>query len=632
MTELSKIYQPRTGINFSKDLEASLKSEEVLLSPEKTEELRRFSYGLFEGKLGNLKTETELSLEDVNRLSLAESEQTFYMPYFTVSEYEIRQAMDCYPVEGNKTRQDQVEEILQDRAKLGFVEHDQQGNNTDMLSNVEFIQQNFTTKDRKQIATRSQNFKKALIASTILKKDSSLEAETSEDDSLTINYDPGVLLKKLKGLRDFKKFYKQVRSELKDPDDELSQQKIQLVDIHIGRVNSLIAVLYPSVLSLIKQREKGTEVNPQDDPILVEIEKCAPIFKLVNFYKPKEGESNLESFIRRLDYLRNGAVINGEGRVSALSPELLSYAKELDEHPADGQATEPKELTDVEMQEIDNTVWDAQTMASFFKSVLRRIDCLSKHDSDWDEVDKRSTWAEDEKFQIIIVPKAGSLAVNSVKGVIKIPASFKRSLSDINPAGCLPLAAHELAHVLQAFYDRELGKSIPLARIKGRHALPIRESGGLSQEKVVQEKYFGRSKLEYPHYLRAVMAKINGAGRVNVARAFYDSYRRSFPASEANNAAFLAADRTARIYRYGGHNTQVLDYLEQALVAREISRLDANSALEFILSSGTFDIKDMSTLKSMGLVSGELKVKISPAEIVMKEFLENIYLTGSKRE
>jgi hypothetical protein len=172
---------------------------------------------------------------------------------------------------------------------------------------------------------------------------------------------------------------------------------------------------------------------------------------------------------------------------------------------------------------------------------------------------------------------------------------------------------------LQAIIDRQIGDTIPLARIKGRHALALREGAGANQERVIQSEYFGREGSASTHYLRALQAKLDGEDVVGVARAFLDSYREDFPNVPIDKAASVSADRALRLYRNGGYNSQPLDYIEQGLIAAELDKLDPEVARRFILGAGSFNVKDLATLAKIGLFKLP-DVEFSPAHDVMRVF------------
>jgi hypothetical protein len=200
-----------------------------------------------------------------------------------------------------------------------------------------------------------------------------------------------------------------------------------------------------------------------------------------------------------------------------------------------------------------------------------------------------------------------------------------RPLVGANPTGALPLVAHELGHVLQGFADYELGEQIPLAKIKGRRYRILREAGGVYQERVINRDYLGNDRQANLHYLQAYIAKREGKNRLEVARVFYESTTagRTLTSQEIEAARTFAVSRTARLYRYGGHNSQVLDYVEQSIVCDILmQRLMPEQVDAFLLGSTSFSLEDSALLHCYGLLVLPMKAPFSPAHDVMRIFLD----------
>lgn len=126
------------------------------------------------------------------------------------------------------------------------------------------------------------------------------------------------------------------------------------------------------------------------------------------------------------------------------------------------------------------------------------------------------------------------------------------------------------------------------------------------------------------HYLNAYIAKINGGNRLQVARAFYKAIitGKTLDAQQDEQARQLAINRTGRLYRHGGHSSQVLDYVEQSVVCDILARqLKPAQADALLLGSTSFCLQDSVLLHRYGLITLPQQAPISPARDVMRVFM-----------
>ncbi|HSW90727.1 MAG TPA: hypothetical protein VLF64_01895, partial [Candidatus Saccharimonadales bacterium] len=274
-------------------------------------------------------------------------------------------------------------------------------------------------------------------------------------------------------------------------------------------------------------------------------------------------------------------------------------------------------------RELEGINWDAKQIKQCVETVLEKWSVLSGHTVTWQEVDGRDGFAPDGKFQVIITPRRKNMSVDSTRRLVNIPEGTVRPLVGLYPAGALPLIAHELSHVLQAYADYELGQQIPLARIKGRRYRILREAGGAYQEKILCRDYLGLDRAPNLHYLIGYTAKVNGSTRLQVARAFYESLiqGKSLTNDEDLAARTLAVNRSSRLYRYGGHSSQALDYVEQSVVCGVLmERLSPDQVDAFLLGSTSFSLEDSALLHRFGLLTLPARAAYSPAQDVMRVF------------
>ncbi|HEU5121880.1 MAG TPA: hypothetical protein VFT59_03460 [Candidatus Saccharimonadales bacterium] len=596
------LYNKRSGIDIQEDLEAILDEPEIHLSDTERERLEQFAQGLMIGATEGVECDASGSLEDVFSRSITGSQETFYPGYF-------------YSAEGAK-----------DAHALG------ESDSRKSLVNIELMNHTLGEKQRKEIAARSRDWYKQQIAEALLEAPSH-DRDFPEEVELTVSYNPDKLLNKFDDLQRYREFYRDVKHKLKENErysGRMGEAKDSIVDRYLRRVNGLVADLYPSIFALAEQLQLGEETD-QVAEWKERLAECAPV--VAHLYDSREDSLNdtkdhetFDRFARRLDHFRNGAELQSSG-FTAVSQEIAGYAEKASQSSERSLQLQPI-LPDSLIDTLDKTECNAKQLARLTSDVLREWGLLSQETATWEEVDNRTGTAADDLYQVIITPKQKSLAVDTMKKIVLVPASFKRTFTQASPAGALLVCAHELAHVQQGVFDEALAKRMPLAKIKGRQAAILREAGGKYQERQILERYLGRSYSPNAHYLRAFQEKLAGGNIVQVARAFYESY------SAQNNIARdskkdqaareLAADRVLRLYRFGGHNSQPLNYIEQELIVERLSSMSEEERGAFLLAAGSFNIHDAAMLRKIGMLELPKRAVVDPAEDVMNVFLRSL--------
>lgn len=569
------------------------------LSDDQQQIVFAFAEGLFKGKTAEAASDSPLSLSDILSLRALSQKHTFYVGYFAETS------------EGRKDARvlgiiDQAAEVVPER----LLE----------ISRIAKI----PLEVRAEIAQRSCRWAREQLATQLLHDESTDETYLAPQ-RLTVNYDPDAILQKAAAVRSYQLFYEQVsRSLAREPDTRVVEAKRVVLELYAGRLRAMAAVdVLPAVLSL---EDQLTFARPSAQKSAWEkaIQRAAPPIGALHVLAGEPRIMARSTYARHLDAIRQGAPyeldeVHGQPEsFTAQTVADLQRALELLQKPADFLRK-----TSLGLQ-LEKVVWHAPEIKSFIEEILRTWDMLSEQSVVWAEVERRAGFAPDGKFQVVITPRRTHMTVDSVRRIVNVPETIARPLAGLYPAGALPLIAHELTHVLQAFADYELGRRIPLARIKGRRYRIVREAGGVYQESIMAKKYFGTSRRPNWHYLAAYQEKLLGRSRVAVARAFYESYvaDRQLNAEEAAAARELAVDRTARLYRRGGYNSQVLDYLEQSVVcAVLLERTDPVRANAFLLGASSFNLEDSAALHRYGLLSIPTGVAYSPVVAVMDTFL-----------
>lgn len=575
------------------------------LTAEQKDHVYAFAAGLFMGHIDDMHCQSPYSLTEMQALRALAHKQSFYIDYFHAS------------AQGE-----------QDLITLGIAKEASTEEIQKRLLNTNDITRTVSAEDRKNIASRSAEWAKNAIA-TQLHQNAATDDAFTLPARQTVNYNPDALLEKAASVHDYRVFYARVSESLAaEPDALLAHAKRAVLELHVGRLHAMAAVdVFPGLLSLEDQLTRS-EPSAQVTTWLRELARVAPAIGALHDFSDEARSAARESYARHLDAIRQGAAFE-LGDVSNKETALflqqalsdLTDAIELSE----GEPSLQKTALGAELETVR---WRALDIQRFVESLLARWDMLSAQRVTWSDVDQRQGFAPDEKFQVIITPHRKNMSVDSTRRVINIPATIERPLAGLYPAGALPLIAHELTHVLQAFADYDLGQRIPLARMKGRRYRILREAGGVYQEYVLARDYFGTNREPNNHYIRAYQAKLSGAGRVAVARVFYESLvaGKGLSAEEDAAARDLAVNRTSRLYRYGGHSSQVLDYVEQSVVCNVLlQRLMPEQVNAFLLGGSSFSLEDSARLHKFGLFALPDGPVRSPAEEVIQLFLNKIY-------
>lgn len=598
---LAPMYSPRNGVGVEAEIRELFTAPEHRLSPEDTEEIIEYGYELLEGQTDTAQCEAKEDLETIHRTPATTAEQTFYLRYFL-------------------TPQGQV-----DLQSLGIREIGSFKGGKDQLSNIEHVMAAASKKTRKEAAARSLKWYKAELADRLLQHPRTDQFYTDEE-VVTVNYEPEKLLTKLEGLQAYRRFYNgQVRGLRAQPDSPLRAAKLDLLAIYKGRLNNIVADLYPNAFNLARQLYDQGGSDELKDRLKTTVPVVGHLFE----HKPVwERDKLVDEFAQRLDLVRSGAdwAQTSEGFISTpVSSEVRGLVEDL-KTKSEQITTEPLLPQDA-IEELKHVTWNAEQVKELNEAVLHKWGMHSAYAATWSEVQERKGPAPDGLFQVVITPEKDSLSIDSARFVMYIPASFNRGLMDTTPAGVLPLSAHELEHCVQAMFDRKAGENIPIARIKGRRYVTMREAGGVYNETRLLKRYFGINSETNVHYLRALDAKLQGGNKMQVIRAFYESLRSSSqeqPWSQEQEAKMrsMAVDRTLRLYRNSGHNSQPLDYVEQALIVNALQSLSETQISAFLTAAGSLNTSDTVVLHRLGLVKIEHAVDINVVDDVMQVFLD----------
>lgn len=583
------VYGERSGVGVQGYLEVLLAPPEISLDDAEREQARDFAEQLMQGYTRDgssvhdpqriAQGKLPRSLEQVNRISVASARHTFYMGYFDTPAG------------------------LNELISVGLVSDIEDADDLDYDSRLAAASRDNHIGDLQARLTRDPEY----------------DQYQPEPEVWHHFNDPDKILHKFELLQSYLQFYRGMRPEVGNIVDwRMREVKCTLLDVHIRKVNSLIAGMYPTLLHLAQE----LQLQPESDETrrlqgrLVEV---APAAEYITQTDDPEGYKWL--LTTHLDLVRNGAAWSENKMVvQPISQEVMALADELDSKGSDSGL--PDAIISPELiQELAAIRWDAPQLKSFIETILNDWQLLSGEQTDWSAINKRSGMAGDEKWQVVITPKKQSMAVDGIKKVVFVPEKFSRTLTQEGEAGVLPLAAHELKHVIQSEYDAVIGQAIPLARMKGHNYVAMREMGGIVEERKLRAM-LGQDRPVNTTYLRALQTKLAGGNRTQAARSFLEASLTRVPLEQRIRTA---GKNILRLYRHGGNDSQSLNYIEQELILRSLSQLPEEQVTAIATAGGSFSLRDSAELHRVGLLELPKRVPQKPAEDVMRIYFERFH-------
>lgn len=592
-------YSERGGSDSAQHLESLHQPPEYPLSEVEREAALVFGRGLVLGQVESLEVRTGMSLEAVNKMTFMGSERTLYPDYF------------------------QTEAGKQDAAELG-VEPSSPRELAEALLDVPPLINRVGEKGIAAIANRNKRWYQEQLMSR-LADEPTQDVQYQEPESVIVQLHPERFLERLENLQAYRDFYRAVQQQLSHQYDapHLHQAKRTLLHIHQAKVNTMTAQMYTHAVNLFRQLDRPA-ADEQEREYQRRLVACVPFLKEVQLAEAEERAERLQDLSERLaprmDRIRFGVDLDEEGHFSPVSHELRVLVAELEDHtPEAPRATLPADV----LAEMKTTRWQAPVFKDFIETLLARLDLLSAETVDAATARQRQGRAADDKWQVVITPDFDALTVHSPEGVVYVPESFDRKLLQFGPSGALPVAGHELTHVLQFEHNRRLSAQLPIIDIKGRRSATLTEMGGILYERELFE-HAGLVRPSNPHYLRALEAKLNGGNAVQVARAYLDSSVGHQQLSESDlKKRRLTAVRSSRRHYRGGYETQALDYLEQELIMRSLSAYDESFRSTVAQAAAGLSLADIAALHAVDLWHLPPTPEVNPAEEVLKVYLES---------
>lgn len=418
--------------------------------------------------------------------------------------------------------------------------------------------------------------------------------ELSRDFSRVMVFDDTAKMRNtLQALGDYREFYLKVRKDLKHSgiDDLVGRTKRDISSLYLKIVNGKLAEIYPDALWAWDQaRAAGSETEQRD------LREAWPAGESLSGTNPLIRHH----FIEALDHLRNGTSYKN-GLATSINHELRELFQDAQDNT---EIHHPGRFNSEEYRRLGGVYLDAAGMQAFCKDILDELGLLSTESEDTYRPD-RGERAADGKWQVVVRSEVSAMGAEDPEGVLEIPADFRRSITKPTaPVGVVPGAAHEIAHIYQLNNARNNGGSLRVAsKIRGRSSLVLRESGSIWAESLVQSELFGVNRPYSPHYMRAMEVLESGGGEKLAIKAFSDSYRAANPSESFEDSVKIAESRVMRLCRrYGGYNSQPLNYAQTASFVERADRLSDEQAA-MVFSEGSFDLPDMVMLHKYGLLN-----------------------------
>jgi hypothetical protein len=597
-------YSERNSVGVERHIQSLFEPPEFPLDPSGLQEVKDFSTDILHGNsVDGIECKAGRNLELLLRVSVLKDVVSFDLDYFRTPA-------------GND-----------DLARLGLGGDTSDDELKKRLYDYYAIDELLGVKGRKELATRTSNWRRDLISEKL--------AHTNESDtlyqpehSITVVFNPEALLSKLQDLQAHRSYLRQVIGSLKaDIKTNTRDAKIVSAEILLARTNNMAAELYPAAIALAKQLDE-MESDASTQVMVDHLCNAAPFLSQVFKSEKQDDKDRISTYLehwqsrglRRIDYLTNGIGLNRSGEITPINHAIEVWADGYSPIEADSSAE--RVFSDEELTVMDQTVWGAEQTKQYGEAIIGEWNLLSAHQATWEEVDNRTGPAEDNKWQFVVTPRKKALAVNGPKKVVYVPEDLQRTLTQISEAGVIPLLGHETAHILQNEFDQTLAEQVPAAAIKGRRNITMRELGGVMEETEVQAA-FGRIRPTNFHYLRALQVKEGGGNPLQVARSFYESLcpdPSEVSEAKLNDLRKQAADRSRRFYRAGGHDTQPLDYVEQGFIGQTLAAFPVTERKALAIAGGSFSLSDAALLHKYGLLELPRSIDKDPAQTAIKVF------------
>lgn len=366
-----------------------------------------------------------------------------------------------------------------------------------------------------------------------------------------------------------------------DPDD-VEAAKRAVIDVYLGKINTLITSDFASLLYVHDQADAAGDG---------ELSQRAVDAMLPSIQSASDNPVMRSRLLQRFDYISNGMGLDEDGHASPITDILLKNAGIIDAEQRDAV------FTPEETEVLKQTMLSPETMQRIFTNVIAKAGLLSSEDpSTWSTTRKER--AADGLWQVVIHPTKNSFSVSGISGAYMTP-NEARSIYDVDVVG----GFHELQHINQCEADLEIGKTFKLCNVKGRRVSMLREGGANLVQRQAERRFFGKSKpIGSLTYARALQVMQRGGSLAEAARAFFDEKVRLEGGSfDDRKLANEAADRVLRFKRQYSSNSAPLSYAEEAVFMHELSG-ESPEAQQRATAITSLDLVDQVRLHKFGLL------------------------------
>lgn len=480
-------------------------------------------------------------------------------------------------------------------------------------------------KKRSDLCGRSRDWSERRLFERIsasMLDDGSIRTEASDNPAITkIQLTPEKTLAKLSALRQFKarlrSYEESLESELAKKSASFRTVLSGIISLYRVRVNHMLADNASAAFAVEQKRKSLGDISLSEDE--------ASILKLVS------GTEAPEKNLSRYDKFINGAA-SGYGpdqQRTQVDDDLLRFAEEFESEYVSSLMLrrEQIEATGLDQEKLFSESIPVTQVESLAQEVLDSYGLLSEHPPESYSPDRPGP-APDGKWQFIASDASKITSIDSKRKVVHC-GKKNQSITTLIPV----TLAHEIeGHVLQ----HENKSKIPLRLFKklgsGRTDI-FAECGAMSNQDTVSRQAFGYSSPTHPHYIRAMVKKLEGGDYAECLKAFYESalkgprLQRAVGSlsdeefrKQAEKNLKLAINRTKRLFREGADfssretslsNSKDTVYLEQVRLFQKLKEhglekyafvlgADLNT-LVFLMKSGFLNPSDIQQPKYQSL-------------------------------
>jgi hypothetical protein len=333
------------------------------------------------------------------------------------------------------------------------------------------------------------------------------------------------------------------------------------------------------------------------------------------------GLLKFEEIFSRFDRFIHGAAseYDEDGMRKQVGRDLLEYIKEIEGDYLRNQLKKDELIMGkgLDSEKIKEKDIDVETFSQWAEELLDFYGEKSIYPAE--EYDpKRSGPAADNKWQFVAREQYESMAVNSKQKVIKSGTKSKTITETLGT-----LLGHEFTHFIQAKNKQKVPLRLFSDKLGGFRSEVFAEGGAMSIENEVSKELFGYEGDAHPHYIKAMVKKLEGGTYLDCVKAFYDSGltgikkkadsgmmgKESF-VEEVKNLLNLAINRAKRLFvgddhldRSGIYLTKSKDtvYAEQVIVMKKLRE----SGLEKCAFVSGINLDTLAVLAEIGLIDLE---------------------------